>query len=496
MFYGALGRIGIRAISGTSFSPILLFANGEQGAWYDPSDFSTMFQDSAGTIPVTAVEQPVGKILDKSGRGNHASQATAASRPVLSARVNLLTYSEQFDNAIWNKANLNTTWTPAWVNVQTAPDGTLTADKLIESNTTAQHYVSGVPTVTSGLTYTLSFYLKAEERTWTFLEFYGGIPAGNSYVNLSTGAKGTTTGSASALTVTETSTGSGWWRIELPGFVASSTTPAFAVYTSTGNGVNSYAGDGTSGIYIWGADIRVTNDGVGIPAYQRVGAATYGTSTVAGNPDYNTSGFPLYLKFDGTDDSLVTGAIDLTATNSVSVFSGVRKLSDAQQAVIAMFGPSGSTANFLLFSSNGSLANYFYQSKGSITPTGAISPSSYVAPITNVVSGLSTISSDSAILRVNGVVVATDSGDQGTGNYTNTQLYIGIRSDALLPFNGRIYSLIVRGAQSTESTIDQTEVWVGNKTGLDLSYATQQTIFDRFNAAVLDRLSAIILQRY
>jgi hypothetical protein len=278
--------------------------------------------------------------------------------------------------------------------------------------------------------------------------------------------------------------------------VASSTTPAFAVYTSTGNGVNSYAGDGTSGIYIWGADIRVTNDGVGIPAYQRVGAATYGTSTVAGNPDYNTSGFPLYLKFDGTDDSLVTGAIDLTATNSVSVFSGVRKLSDAQQAVIAMFGPSGSTANFLLFSSNGSLANYFYQSKGSITPTGAISPSSYVAPITNVVSGLSTISSDSAILRVNGVVVATDSGDQGTGNYTNTQLYIGIRSDALLPFNGRIYSLIVRGAQSTESTIDQTEVWVGNKTGLDLSYATQQTIFDRFNAAVLDRLSAIILQRY
>src|SRR5574343_719838 len=43
-----------------------LFAAGEQGAWYDPSDFSTMFQDSAGTTPVTAVEHPVGKILDKS----------------------------------------------------------------------------------------------------------------------------------------------------------------------------------------------------------------------------------------------------------------------------------------------------------------------------------------------------------------------------------------------------------------------------------------------
>jgi len=43
-----------------------LFAAGEQGVWYDPSDFSTMFQDSAGTTPITAVEQPVGLILDKS----------------------------------------------------------------------------------------------------------------------------------------------------------------------------------------------------------------------------------------------------------------------------------------------------------------------------------------------------------------------------------------------------------------------------------------------
>jgi hypothetical protein len=46
------------------FSPASLFRNSEQGVWYDPSDFSTLFQDSAGTTPVTAVEQPVGKILD------------------------------------------------------------------------------------------------------------------------------------------------------------------------------------------------------------------------------------------------------------------------------------------------------------------------------------------------------------------------------------------------------------------------------------------------
>lgn len=60
-----------------------LFAAGEQGAWYDPSDLSTLFQDSAGTVPVTAVEQPVGLILDKSGRGNHAIQPTTTKRPLL-----------------------------------------------------------------------------------------------------------------------------------------------------------------------------------------------------------------------------------------------------------------------------------------------------------------------------------------------------------------------------------------------------------------------------
>ena len=60
-----------------------LFSSGQQGAWYDPSDFSALYQDAAGTVPVTAVGQPVGKAVDKSGRGNHATQATATARPVV-----------------------------------------------------------------------------------------------------------------------------------------------------------------------------------------------------------------------------------------------------------------------------------------------------------------------------------------------------------------------------------------------------------------------------
>jgi hypothetical protein len=66
----------------SSFSIASLFAAGEQGGWYDPSDLSTLFSDSAGTTPAV-VDGPVGKMLDKSGRGNHATQATTAAKPYL-----------------------------------------------------------------------------------------------------------------------------------------------------------------------------------------------------------------------------------------------------------------------------------------------------------------------------------------------------------------------------------------------------------------------------
>jgi len=64
--------------------------SGNNGAWFDPEDMSTMFQDAAGTTPVTALEQPVGKWLDKSGNNYHAAQPITASRPTLSARYNQL----------------------------------------------------------------------------------------------------------------------------------------------------------------------------------------------------------------------------------------------------------------------------------------------------------------------------------------------------------------------------------------------------------------------
>jgi len=58
-----------------------LFATGEKGAWYDPSDITTLFQDVAGTIPVTATGQAVARINDKSGNNAHATQSDPTKRP-------------------------------------------------------------------------------------------------------------------------------------------------------------------------------------------------------------------------------------------------------------------------------------------------------------------------------------------------------------------------------------------------------------------------------
>jgi hypothetical protein len=72
------------AIIGGRFSPRDLFAGQIAGAWFDPSDLSTMFQSgsraSPGT-PVSAVNDPVGLILDKSGNQLDLSQATSTKRP-------------------------------------------------------------------------------------------------------------------------------------------------------------------------------------------------------------------------------------------------------------------------------------------------------------------------------------------------------------------------------------------------------------------------------
>lgn len=245
-----------------------LFSSNEQGVVYDPSDMSTLFQDSAGTVPVTAVEQPVGRILDKSGRGNHAIQPTTTKRPVLKQ------------------------------------------------------------------------------------------DAGGQY----------------------------------------------------------------------------------------------------------------YLKFDGVDDAMFTNPIDFTATDKMTVFVGVRKLSDVV-SIVAELSSSATvnTGSFSFVAGEDLSSRYSSLARGTAvardTQAAKWTPSN-LAPDTAVLAVTHDIAGDLSNFRRNGVNGTSGTGDKGTGNFGNYPLFIGSRAGIGLFFNGHLYGLIVRGAQSTLPQIEATELYMKKKVGI------------------------------
>ena len=570
----------------TKSSPVKsLFANNEPGVWYDLSDITTLYQDSAGTTPVTAVEQPVGLMLDKSqglalgpelitngnfndgttdwsinstygsmsnvtgelqvtttavsdyyggyqsfptvsgrmykisvtcrlgtasaGRlsfgsaanvgnwdyinflntsnttithyvyafgntayysltcntgtayfdnvtikelaGNHAFQYTAGNRPTLSARVNLLTYSEQFDNAAWSKNNASVS-----ANATADPLGGNTADKIVENATTNAHQIYYPSITVSASSYTASVYAKAAERTAFAIDFYGLFTGGlDKYAvfDLSTGVVSST---AAGVSATITSAGGGWYKCTAT-YTGIST--ALSYYIAVMNGLSwasnyNYTGNGTSGVYIWGADIRPTNIGAALPSYQRVTTST----------DYDTVGFPLYLKTNGTSSAMATYSINFTSTAAMTVVTGVRKLSDAALGMLAELSVSaGTSAGTFYVLPQHTDTKAYYSSAG--TSGVNVSSGANAAPYSSVITGISAISTPLASIRVNGTQVGTSSASQGTGTFGTYPLYLFARAGTSLWFNGQFYGAIICGASKTTAEIQQAESYENQKAG-------------------------------
>lgn len=450
MFIGISVNLTGRLLA--SASPAALFANGEQGLWYDPSDISTLFQDSVGITPVTTPGQQAGKILDKSGRGNHATQATSTKRPIYGINPivgtrNRYTYTEQFDNAFWSKANITIA-----ADATAAPNGTITADKIQETTATTFFTVSLNPAGSFSTTYTWSCYAKAAERTLMNVGFTVCGVAGA--FNLTTGQTTATTGSP---VMSATSVGNGWWRCSMT--FATPASGSSILYHLFGPiitpGFGTYAGTAGYGIYVWGAQLEL---GSTATAYQRVGNQYDVTQA-----NVQSVG---YLAFDGVDDNMVTGTIT-PGIDKVQVFSGLRKLSDAVVGVVAELSTTSVTNNgsiTLLAPGSVAATNYAFSSRGTITSTSTATP--YVAPLTSVVTTIGDIAADTATLRVNGTVAATSVTDQGTGDYLAYPIYIGSRAGTGSFFNGRLYSMILRfGPNLTTGQITSTESWVNSKTG-------------------------------
>jgi hypothetical protein len=156
--------------------------------------------------------------------------------------TNELSYSEQFDNADWTvKDNLSVT-----ANATTSPDGTQNADKLVEDSSNSSHRVYRSIDGTSKM---FSFFAKPSGRSWVLVLCNNG----NTWFDIGNGQLGTV---ASTSTATIENVGNGWYRCAVYNTHASF---GALIGLTTGNNVTSYQGDGTSGVFVWGAQLEASS---------------------------------------------------------------------------------------------------------------------------------------------------------------------------------------------------------------------------------------------
>ena len=174
-----------------------------------------------------------------------------------------------------------------------------------------------------------------------------------------------------------------------------------------------------------------------------------------------------YLAFDGTDDFLLTNSINFTATDKVSLFAGVRRLSDAGVSTIAEFSANSAsnTNSFYLVGLSNSAVQFNSRGSGN---SATVSSQRFPAPAPVVISSVGDISGKVSKIRANSGGYAVNVGDQGTGNYGNYPLYIGRRGGVALPFNGHIYGLIGIGKLVSDNEIVNIEKELAKRAGVAL----------------------------
>jgi len=166
---------------------------------------------------------------------------------------NLLTFSEMFSDASWSKGG-----GIIGINTTTAPNGTLTADTFISSGGFGTHSVNQSVSLISGVTYTLSFYAKA--NTNNFIQVAGAAAAfGGSTFFVNFDVLNGTVGSFGSLVLSPSiqSVGDGWYRCSLSAVsLTTSSVIAFGLYLVTSSTSPRLESNTLStSIFIWGAQI-------------------------------------------------------------------------------------------------------------------------------------------------------------------------------------------------------------------------------------------------
>lgn len=180
-------------------------------------------------------------------------------------RVNLLSKTEQFDDAAWTKSQVSVA-----ADTVMAPSGAQTADQITESAVaTVQHSIRQTVAVVSGVPFTESVYAKSANRN-IGLRLRAHLTTANeasAVFNPTTGAITVLTPTGWASPVCSAELVGDFYRFSMTVIPTETATIGCDIFITNSTSLASYTGDGVSGATLWGAQLV---RGASALAYQRV----------------------------------------------------------------------------------------------------------------------------------------------------------------------------------------------------------------------------------
>ncbi|HYQ55370.1 MAG TPA: hypothetical protein VES70_33595 [Pseudomonas sp.] len=208
-----------------SFSDLITFTRATTGTWLNPA---------TGLLETAAINVP---------------RLEAKGLLFEQQRTNLALRSADFGNATWVKSQLTVT-----TDGTLSPDGVTQASKLVPSTVAAGHQISQ-NIASTATAFAASVFAKAGAYNILRVRIaINGTFSGDTIVNLTTGAI-VSTGFPGSYTEQMPN---GWWRVVVPFSAVSTTTVSFGFWVYV-NGNGTDAGDGTSALYTWGAQLEAAD---------------------------------------------------------------------------------------------------------------------------------------------------------------------------------------------------------------------------------------------
>jgi len=212
----------------------LLAYNSENGN-YKPLPFNFERGSSATVINKDGLIETVGSDMPRIDYKDDSEGALLLEPQ----RTNIITQSEAFDNAYWTKSDASV------ASGFVSPNGTNNAFKLVEGVSNSEHYINGSGTTLTNMSH--SIYVKSAGRSQ--IKLFDSSRGHYAWFNLADGTIGSSTATSSSITPMY----NGWYRITISKI--STGFSQFRLYLGIAES-DSYTGNGTSGVYIYGAQLE------------------------------------------------------------------------------------------------------------------------------------------------------------------------------------------------------------------------------------------------